>query len=66
MSNEALKELGKSFMSFANLFTVLSFVNIYLQQVHINILAITITAYIYVSCHIIGYILIRMGEGNNV
>jgi len=64
MSNEALKELGKSFMSFANLFTVLSFVNIYFKQEQTNIFAIILTVYMYIAFHVMGYMLIKTGESD--
>ena len=60
--NEGLKEIGKGLISFINLFTALSVINIYLQMDKINIFAIIATVYSFISCYLVGYYLIRKGE----
>ena len=60
--NEALKEVGKGLIAFANLFTALSVINFYMKAEHINILSVFLSAYAFVALYIAGYKLIKKGQ----
>ena len=60
--NEALKEVGKGFIAFANLFTALSVINFYLKADHIDILSVVLSAYAFAALYIAGYKLIKRGQ----
>ena len=57
--NKALEEIGKGLISFANLFTTLSIINIYLKNEEINIYGIIFTVYTFLVLYFIGYNLIK-------
>ena len=59
--NEALKEVGKGLIAFANLFTVLSIINIYMKEEQFNILYISLSTYTFFVLYIAGYKLIQRG-----
>lgn len=60
--NEALKEIGKGLIAFANLFTALSVINIYMKDEHLNILSISLSVYSFIALYIAGYKLIQRSE----
>jgi len=57
--NEALKEIGKGLIAFANLFTVLSIVNIYLQSENINVFMALLSVFTFVALYVAGYKIIK-------
>jgi len=60
--NEGLKEVGKGLISFANLFTVLSIINIYIKDDISDITFVVLSFLIFISLYIAGYKLIKRGS----
>ena len=60
--NEGLKEVGKGLILFADLFTVLSIVNIYLKDDISDITFVVLSFLIFISLYIAGYKLIKRGS----
>ncbi len=60
--NEALKEIGKGIIAFANLFTALSVINVYLKDEHLNYMAVGLSAYTFVVLYVVGYKIIKKGS----
>ena len=60
--NEALKEIGKGFIAFANLFTALSIVNIFVTKNYFNTVEFLALVYIFVTLYFTGYKLIKKGN----
>lgn len=60
-SNDGLKEVGKGLIAFANLFTVLSVINIYLKDEHLNFISVGLSVFIFISLYFSGYKIIKKG-----
>ncbi len=60
---EAKKELGKAFLSLANMLLVLYLLGYYLTQAKVNIFMVFLIIYIIVSLYYVGFYLIK--EGSN-
>jgi hypothetical protein len=58
MKHEAINEIGKGLIAFANLFTALSIINIYLKEENINFFAILLTIYTFISLYYVGYLIL--------
>ena len=59
--NEAKKEIGKGFIAFANLYTALSIINIYMKEDHLDIAGVLLTCFTFISLYVAGYIFIDGG-----
>jgi len=57
--NEGLKEVGKDFITIANLMFVLFLLNIYLQKNNFSIMIVIVSIYGVISLYFMGYYLIN-------
>ena len=60
--NEALKEVGKGLIAFANLFTALSIVNVFVTKNYFNTVEFIALVYIFATLYFTGYRLIKKGD----
>jgi len=61
-NNEGLKEVGKGFITLANLVLVLFLLNTYLQKQDFNIVGVLLALYAVVMLYISGYTVVNKGE----
>ncbi len=60
--NEGLKEVGKGFITLANLLFVLFLLNTYIQKSNFNVLIVLSLIYGVMSLYYVGYILVNRGN----
>ena len=59
---KALEEFGKALLSLANMLTVLSFINVYLQKEEINSYILIAFVYTIIALYSGGYYFIKRSE----
>ncbi|MBA1437952.1 MAG: hypothetical protein FAF05_03015 [Epsilonproteobacteria bacterium] len=59
--NEALKEIGKGLIAFANLFTALSFINAFVVTKTFNSVEFVAIIYVFLMLYFTGYKFIKKG-----
>ena len=59
---KALEEFGKALLSLANMLTVLSFINVYLQKEEINSYILVAFVYTIIALYSGGYYFIKRSE----
>ncbi len=62
VKNEGLKEVGKGFITLANLILVLFLLNTYLQKQDFGIIGVILSLYAVVMLYISGYTIINRGD----
>ena len=64
MKNEGLKEVGKAFLTLANLFLVVFFLNNYLQKSNYSSIGVILSIYTVAMLYYTGYKAINIGDKN--
>ena len=62
IKNEGLKEVGKGFITLANLILVLFLLNTYLQKQDFAIIGIILSLYAVIMLYVSGYTMINKGD----
>lgn len=62
VKNDGLKEVGKSFLTLANLILVLFLLNTYLQKQDFSIIGVMLSLYAVVMLYVSGYTMVNKGD----